>query len=133
MYLRAIRRSSPYTSGMSLPGADASPLRHASRRRVISELESCIPFGSLSEASPRRVLLAWNESSCPTAEGASIARGGCLRASPWSLYNASTRGVAGMNPERWQRIGEVLSAALECEEQQRASFLAKACEGDDEL
>ncbi len=38
-----------------------------------------------------------------------------------------------MNPESWQRIDALLSAALDCEEKQRASFLSKACEGDEEL
>ena len=38
-----------------------------------------------------------------------------------------------MDPERWKRIDALLSAALECEETQRAAFLAHACEGDDEL
>jgi eukaryotic-like serine/threonine-protein kinase len=38
-----------------------------------------------------------------------------------------------MDPERWKRIDALLSAALECEESQRAAFLSRACEGDEEL
>src|SRR5215467_1619765 len=38
-----------------------------------------------------------------------------------------------MNPERWKQIDALLSAALQCEEGQRAGFLAQACEGDEEL
>jgi eukaryotic-like serine/threonine-protein kinase len=38
-----------------------------------------------------------------------------------------------MNPERWQRIDALLSAALDCKEEQRASFLSQACEGDEDL
>jgi tetratricopeptide (TPR) repeat protein/predicted Ser/Thr protein kinase len=38
-----------------------------------------------------------------------------------------------MDPERWKRIDALLSAALECQEAERASFLARACEGDEEL
>jgi len=38
-----------------------------------------------------------------------------------------------MDPERWKRVDAILSAALQREEGQRASFLAQACEGDEEL
>jgi len=38
-----------------------------------------------------------------------------------------------MNPERWKQIDSILSAALQREAEQRASFLARACEGDAEL
>ncbi len=38
-----------------------------------------------------------------------------------------------MDPERWKRVDALLSAALQCEETQRAAFLARACEGDEEL
>jgi hypothetical protein len=38
-----------------------------------------------------------------------------------------------MDPERWKRIDALLSAALDREEAERASFLAQACEGDEEL
>ena len=38
-----------------------------------------------------------------------------------------------MDPERWKQIDALLSAALQREEGQRASFLAQACEGDEEL
>jgi serine/threonine protein kinase/tetratricopeptide (TPR) repeat protein len=38
-----------------------------------------------------------------------------------------------MKPERWQKVDELLSAALEREAGQRVSFLAQACEGDEEL
>src|SRR5258707_707869 len=38
-----------------------------------------------------------------------------------------------MNPERWQRIDALLSAALDCKEEHRASFLSQACEGDEDL
>ena len=38
-----------------------------------------------------------------------------------------------MNPDRWQRIKELFGQAQECEPLRRASFLAKACEGDEEL
>src|SRR5215813_4347519 len=38
-----------------------------------------------------------------------------------------------MNPERWKQIDALLSAALECEQGQRAAFLARACQGDEEL
>ncbi|HXN41203.1 MAG TPA: serine/threonine-protein kinase, partial [Myxococcaceae bacterium] len=38
-----------------------------------------------------------------------------------------------MNPQRWQRIDELLSAVLERDSGERASFLQKQCEGDDAL
>ena len=38
-----------------------------------------------------------------------------------------------MNPERWHRIDELLSAVLERESGERASFLEKQCEGDQAL
>src|SRR5215813_12962871 len=38
-----------------------------------------------------------------------------------------------MDPERWKRIDAILSAALQREEEQRASFLEQACGGDEEL
>jgi serine/threonine protein kinase len=38
-----------------------------------------------------------------------------------------------MTPERWQKVEEVLQAALDCPEQERAAFLIKACFGDEEL
>ncbi len=38
-----------------------------------------------------------------------------------------------MTPERWQRVGEIAGAALECELGQRPSFLQQACEGDEQL
>jgi hypothetical protein len=38
-----------------------------------------------------------------------------------------------MNPERWQRIDALVSAALERPEEERTSFLERACEGDEEL
>src|SRR5262249_61888820 len=37
-----------------------------------------------------------------------------------------------MTPERWQRIGEIVSAVLECDVAQRLSLLEQAC-GRDEL
>ena len=38
-----------------------------------------------------------------------------------------------MNPDRWQRIKDLFGEARECEPAKRAAFLAKACEGDEEL
>lgn len=38
-----------------------------------------------------------------------------------------------MTPERWQRIGEIVSAVLERDVGQRLSFLQRACEGDEQL
>jgi serine/threonine protein kinase len=38
-----------------------------------------------------------------------------------------------MTPERWQRVEEVLQAALDRPPPQRAAFLSEACLGDDEL
>jgi len=38
-----------------------------------------------------------------------------------------------MTPERWQRIGEIVSAVLERDVRQRLSFLQQACEGDEQL
>jgi serine/threonine protein kinase len=39
----------------------------------------------------------------------------------------------GMTPERWQKVDEVLQAALDRRPQDRVSFLKEACEGDEEL
>ena len=38
-----------------------------------------------------------------------------------------------MNPDRWKEIDELFSAALALEPDKRASFLDKACAGDDAL
>jgi eukaryotic-like serine/threonine-protein kinase len=38
-----------------------------------------------------------------------------------------------MNPERWRKISEIFEAALERPADERASFLADACAGDEEL
>jgi eukaryotic-like serine/threonine-protein kinase len=38
-----------------------------------------------------------------------------------------------MTPERWQKIEQLCNAALEREASQRGTFLAQACQGDDEL
>ena len=38
-----------------------------------------------------------------------------------------------MNPERWRQIDQLLEAALEREPDERAAFLAAACEGDKSL
>jgi len=38
-----------------------------------------------------------------------------------------------MTPERWQRIGEIVSAVLERDAGQQLSFLRDACEGDEQL
>jgi serine/threonine protein kinase len=38
-----------------------------------------------------------------------------------------------MNPERWQKLDELFHSALSREGEARAAFLAKACDGDDEL
>jgi len=38
-----------------------------------------------------------------------------------------------MTPERWQRIGEIVSAILERDAGQQLSFLQQACEGDEQL
>ena len=38
-----------------------------------------------------------------------------------------------MEPERWRKVEELFHAALDCDEAQRAAFLAKACSGDDDL
>src|SRR5712692_5306849 len=49
----------------------------------------------------------------------------------WPIVETS-RGPA-MTPERWQRIGEIVSAALERDVGQRLSFLQRACDGDKQL
>jgi len=38
-----------------------------------------------------------------------------------------------MTPERWERIKEVLEAALSRKAEERPAFLAKACHGDKTL
>ena len=38
-----------------------------------------------------------------------------------------------MTPERWQKVEEVLQAALDCPGQQRAELLTHVCAGDLEL
>jgi hypothetical protein len=38
-----------------------------------------------------------------------------------------------MNPERWQRVEQLYHIALTRDADQRASFLAEACAGDDAL
>ena len=38
-----------------------------------------------------------------------------------------------MQPERWQRIEQVLKSALERQESQRAAFVREACAGDEAL
>ncbi|MFY9573659.1 MAG: protein kinase [Blastocatellia bacterium] len=38
-----------------------------------------------------------------------------------------------MKPERWKQVDELLEAALECPATERASFLDRACSGDEEL
>lgn len=38
-----------------------------------------------------------------------------------------------MKPERWKQVDELLEAALECPETERASFLDRACSGDEDL
>jgi len=38
-----------------------------------------------------------------------------------------------MTPERWKEVEEILQAALDRPAQERASFLAEACMGDDGL
>jgi hypothetical protein len=37
-----------------------------------------------------------------------------------------------MDVERWQKVERLYHAVLECEESERAAFLARAC-GDDEV
>ncbi|HEY6213911.1 MAG TPA: hypothetical protein VIW45_16570, partial [Vicinamibacterales bacterium] len=44
----------------------------------------------------------------------------------------STRGNA-MTPERWQRVSQLVDAALACPDGQRASFLKDACGSDSSL
>src|SRR6185503_20406512 len=38
-----------------------------------------------------------------------------------------------MKPERWKQVDELLEAALECPATERASFLDRACSGDEDL
>ena len=38
-----------------------------------------------------------------------------------------------MNPDKWRRITELFEAALDCPDDARAAFLARACDGDDEI
>ena len=38
-----------------------------------------------------------------------------------------------MNPERWNRIDQLLDAALELSPDKRAAFLDQACAGDEEM
>ncbi len=38
-----------------------------------------------------------------------------------------------MKPERWKQVDELLEAALDCPATERASFLDRACSGDEEL
>jgi eukaryotic-like serine/threonine-protein kinase len=41
--------------------------------------------------------------------------------------------VRRMKPERWKQVDELLEAALECPATERASFLDRACSGDEDL
>src|SRR5262245_13191707 len=41
--------------------------------------------------------------------------------------------MSAMNPEKWRQVERLYHSALEREAEQRASFLATACEGDDSL
>jgi serine/threonine protein kinase/Tol biopolymer transport system component len=50
---------------------------------------------------------------------------------PW-LYRELTKG-SPMTPERWQQIDALLEAVLERAPAERATFLAQACGGDEEL
>jgi tetratricopeptide (TPR) repeat protein/tRNA A-37 threonylcarbamoyl transferase component Bud32 len=38
-----------------------------------------------------------------------------------------------MNPERWQKVKEILDAALDLDPEERAGFVAQACEGEPEV
>src|SRR5262252_7301706 len=38
-----------------------------------------------------------------------------------------------MNPERWQQVADIFEGALRREAAERASFVTKACAGNDEL
>src|SRR5215216_283215 len=38
-----------------------------------------------------------------------------------------------MKPERWKQVDKLLEAALDCPPTERASFLDRACSGDEEL
>ena len=38
-----------------------------------------------------------------------------------------------MNPERWQQVADIFQSALQRDAAERASFLAEACAGDEEL
>ena len=38
-----------------------------------------------------------------------------------------------MNPERWQRIKEILDVSLRLEPHERPAYLTRACEGDTEM
>ena len=38
-----------------------------------------------------------------------------------------------MKPDRWKQVDELLEAALDCPPAERASFLDRACSGDEEL
>ena len=38
-----------------------------------------------------------------------------------------------MKPERWKKIDQLLEAALEQDDRQRAAFIEKACKGDETL
>lgn len=52
---------------------------------------------------------------------------------PVSGGSGATRVQPALTPERWRKIKEIFSLALECEPSQRAAFLDEACEGDEWL
>src|SRR3984893_11947163 len=50
-----------------------------------------------------------------------------------SLAPTRNGGIAGMNPDHWQRAKDLFGQACERAPEQRASFLAEACLGDEDL
>ena len=79
-------------------------------------------FGGLTIEETAQVL----DISTPTVER------GWRAARAW-LQTELVRRIESMNPEHWQEIHELFEAVLELPVEQRAAFLAQACEGNEEM
>jgi eukaryotic-like serine/threonine-protein kinase len=53
--------------------------------------------------------------------------------SPIAIHPQIKTGATQMTSDRWNKIKELFSSAQECAEDERSEFLARACEGDEEL
>ena len=49
------------------------------------------------------------------------------------MDNSNTQKIKPMPSDRWRRVEEIYHSALERSAEDRATFLADACSGDDEL